>query len=317
MARRPCLVVLCYHRIGSTAGNPYYDPIYSATPGDFAAHVRHLRDHFRMIGPDGLEELTEGGFRPAEPSALITFDDAYRDNVDLALPILRELGVPAAFFVATGFLDRPRLAWWDHVAFAIKTTKVARLVLDAPEPLTIDLKACSRAEAIEAVVGPFLRSDPSHEAELLAHLDDRAEVAVDAETLGRAVFANWDQVRALADAGMIVGSHTRDHLNLARQTEADQTAALVDSRRTLERELGREVTTLAYPYGSAGDFTAATQRIAREAGYRVAFSTTATINRPGATDALDVHRIFVGSSHTPALFRARVALATAFGKPIL
>ncbi len=261
-----------------------------------------------MIGPDALEELAEGGFRPREPSALITFDDAYRDNVDAALPILRERNVPAAFFVATGFLDRPRLAWWDHVACVIKTTKVARLVLDAPTPLDIDMKAISHAEAIEAIVGPFLKSDPSKEAELLAHLGDRAEVSIDAETLGRALFADWDQVRTLSEAGMIVGSHTRDHLNLAHQSEADQTASLVDSRRTLERELGREITTLAYPYGGPGDFTAATQRIAREAGYRVAFSTTATINRPGATNALDIHRLFIGSAHTPTLFRARMAL---------
>ena len=317
MARRPCLVVLCYHRIGSAAGNRYYDPIVSATPADLAAHVAYLRDHFRMIGPDALDELAEGGFRPREPSALITFDDAYRDNVDVALPILRELGVPAAFFVATGFLDRPRLAWWDHVAYVVKTTKVARLVLDAPTPLTLDMEALSQADAIEAIVGPYLRSDPSKESELLAHLGDRAEVSVDAESLGRALFADWDQVRALSEAGMIVGSHTRDHLNLAHQSEADQTASLVDSRRTLERELGREVATLAYPYGGSGDFTAATQRIARESGYRVAFSTTATINRPGATEALDIHRLFIGSAHTPTLFRARMALATAFGRPVL
>ena len=91
----------------------------------------------------------------------------------------------------------------------------------------------------------------------------------------------------------------------------------MDSRRTLERELGREVDTLAYPYGGPGDFTAATGHIAREAGYRVAFSIGPVVNRPGTTDALDVQRLLVGSADTPVLFRARMALATAFGKSIL
>ncbi len=297
-------------------GDPYYAPIFSATPETFAAHVRHLRDHFRMIGPEGLEELIEGGFRPTEPSALITFDDAYRDNVDL-LPILRGLGVPAAFFVPTGFVDRPHLTWWEQVSYVIKSTKVAKLVLDAPEPLALDLHALSQVDAIAAIVNAYLRCDPAEEIRSLAHLDDRAEVAVDTEALGREMFATWDQVRALADAGMIVGSHTRDHLNLARQTEADQTAALLDSRSTLERELGRDVSALAYPYGGPGDFTAATKRIAHEAGYRVAFSTTPTVNRPGATDPFDVRRFFIGSAHTPVLFRARTGLAMAFGKSVL
>jgi peptidoglycan/xylan/chitin deacetylase (PgdA/CDA1 family) len=298
-------------------GDPYYAPIFSATPETFAAHVRHLREHFRMIGPNDLEDLVESGFRPTEPSVLITFDDAYRDNIDLALPILRELGVPAAFFVPTGFLDRPRLTWWDHVSYVIKSTKIAKIVLDTPEPLALDLHALSQVDAIAAIVNAYLRSDPADEARSLAHLGERAEVTVDTEALGRSLFATWDQVRTLADAGMIVGSHTRDHLNLARQTEADQTAALVDSRRTLERELGREVATLAYPYGGPGDFTAATKRIAHEAGYRVAFSTTPTVNRPGTTDPFDVRRFFIGLAHTPVLFRARMGLAMAFGKSIL
>lgn len=270
-----------------------------------------------MIGPDGLEELSANGFRPSEPSALITFDDAYRDNVECALPILRELGVPAAFFVPTGFLDNPRLAWWDHVSLVMGSTTAAKFVLDAPEPLAIDMHATSRIDAIAAVVRLFLRSDPREEAGLLAQLDDRAEVTVDSATRGRALFADWDQIRSLSEAGMIVGSHTKDHLNLARQSESDQSDTLVDSRRTLERELGHDISSLAYPFGTSGDFSMATQRIAREAGYRTAFSTTATLNRPGSTDAMNVHRILVGSSDTPILFRARMALTSAFGRSAL
>ena len=53
---------------------------------------------------------------------LITFDDGYRDNFDLAVPILRERGIPATFFLPTAFLDSPRLPWWDHVAYVIKQT---------------------------------------------------------------------------------------------------------------------------------------------------------------------------------------------------
>ncbi len=270
-----------------------------------------------MIGPEALTELAQGGFRPKEPCALITFDDAYRDNIDLALPILRDLRVPAAFFVPTGFLDRPRLTWWDHIAYVIKTTRLSRFVLDVPGRVEIDREAMTIPEGIAAVVGPYLTADPSAEALYLAHLDDRAEVEVATDTMGRSLFATWDDIRSLADSGMIVGSHTTDHLNLARQSESDQTAALGESRRRLERELGREVDTLAYPYGTSGDFTPATQRIARDAGYRVAFSTAPSVNRPGTTHAMDVHRFFVGEAATPTLFRARMGLAMAFGKSIL
>src|SRR5690348_13155354 len=79
VARRPGLVVLAYHRIGEPSTSPFYGPIYSAGPGDFRAQVAHLRDHFRLIGLDEAVALADDGFRVAEPTALITFDDGYRD----------------------------------------------------------------------------------------------------------------------------------------------------------------------------------------------------------------------------------------------
>ena len=65
--------------------------------------------------------MLESGSPWSEPAALITFDDGYRDNFEVAAPILRERNVPATFFLPTAFLEAPRLPWWDQVAYAIKT----------------------------------------------------------------------------------------------------------------------------------------------------------------------------------------------------
>src|SRR5262249_53370677 len=221
-------------RIGDPGADPYYDPIVSATPGAFRDQVRYLRDHFRLIGVPELLPIAEDGFRVAGPTALITFDDGYRDNLDLALPVLREFGAPALLFVATGFLLRPRLPWWAHVAYVVKASRRERLAIEAPEPLEVDLTHGDRREAMMAVIGVYLRAQSPDDPTLLAHLAERAGVEVDAEALGRELFLSWDQVRQLAGAGVGIGSHTQDHPLLARLSEDAQRRELVESRRTLE-----------------------------------------------------------------------------------
>jgi peptidoglycan/xylan/chitin deacetylase (PgdA/CDA1 family) len=312
-ARRPCLLVFTHHRIGSQASNPFYDPVCSASLEAFREQVVYLRDHFRLIKLDELLALAEKGFAFTEPTAMIAFDDGYRDNAVLAWPILQELGVPATFFLPTGFLDNPRLPWWDHIAYVVKQTRQAILDLEIPSPLSINLQQTARPAAIWSVIRTFMNDQRVDEAEFLIHLGARANVTVDSEALGRDLFMTWDQVRELDQAGMAIGSHSHNHYNLARLSEADQLHELTESKQILERRLGREITCLAYPFGERGDFTDRTKHLARTAGYRLAFSGRNGTNRPGAVDPFDIARVSVGYRDTSTMVRARAVLYAAFG----
>src|SRR5262249_31135534 len=129
----------------------------------------------------------------------------------------------------------------------------------------------------------------------------------------RDLFLTWDHARQMLASGMSIGSHTDHHPWLSRLSEADQRSELVESRARIEAELGRSITALASPFGVADAFNITTKRLAREAGYRLAFSLSQRVNRPEATDPFDVHRVAVGSADTFPLFRARLALTTVFG----
>jgi peptidoglycan/xylan/chitin deacetylase (PgdA/CDA1 family) len=114
--RRPCLLVLNYHRIGPAEASPFDEDVLSATAAEFRHQLLYLRDHFELPAWDELLRLARGGFTIRRPMALITFDDSYRDNFTCAFPVLRALGLCAAFFIPTDFVDHPRLAWWDRIA---------------------------------------------------------------------------------------------------------------------------------------------------------------------------------------------------------
>lgn len=74
----------------------------------------------------------------------------------------------------------------------------------------------------------------------------------------------------LVSYGMEIGSHSYTHRKLGRVPVADLAHETRDSKLRLEDELGREVCTFCYPYGS---FNRAVLRAVQEAGYQAACST--------------------------------------------
>jgi peptidoglycan/xylan/chitin deacetylase (PgdA/CDA1 family) len=99
-------IVLAYH--GVAESNAAVDPDFlRVAPAVFRAQVELLRRAgFELVTVAELVQRSDGGPPPAGLAAL-SFDDGMDDNHAVALPILRELGVPATVYVATGLIGRP------------------------------------------------------------------------------------------------------------------------------------------------------------------------------------------------------------------
>lgn len=114
--------------------------------------------------------------------------------------------------------------------------------------------------------------------------------------VGRPGYLTWDGVRALAAAGMEIGSHTVDHARLPDLPDDKALAELVESRKMLEAQLGTPVDLLAYPYNS---LRAHTLRLAAQAGYRIAVAGAVH----GGADLLDLYRTTIKRKTTLDGFR--------------
>jgi peptidoglycan/xylan/chitin deacetylase (PgdA/CDA1 family) len=79
----------------------------------FEKFCAFFRTHFKVIP---LSEQVAGcsAAKDMGGTLSITFDDGYRDNFEVAAPILRKLDLPATFFVVTGFVGTPTIAPWDR-----------------------------------------------------------------------------------------------------------------------------------------------------------------------------------------------------------
>jgi peptidoglycan/xylan/chitin deacetylase (PgdA/CDA1 family) len=81
-------------------------------PTTFEAFCRFFIQHFRVVSLSELLASCRAG-DDLRGTLAITFDDGYRDNFEVAAPILHRLKLPASFFVTTGFIGSQIVAPWD------------------------------------------------------------------------------------------------------------------------------------------------------------------------------------------------------------
>ena len=101
-------VVVAFHRVTDA----YRDGL-TCSVKDFECFCRFFRRHFTVIPlPEMVTRLERR--QSLSRTLAITFDDGYRDNYDFAAPVLRSLGLPATFFVVSGFIESNTIGWWDR-----------------------------------------------------------------------------------------------------------------------------------------------------------------------------------------------------------
>lgn len=303
------LVVLNYHRIGQAAGAPYDHGLWSASEEDFSAQMRFLRRHTDLIEPVDLAQLCD---RPRGRYAMVTFDDGYRDNYEAALPILRHEGVRATFFVATGFIDRPSLPWWDEIAWMVRTSRKPHLDLRPwlEAQVTIDEPGRERA------VRTLLRAYKALPDDRLADYLDAVGAATGSGRAGPGhadrFWMTWDMLRGMRDAGMTIGGHTVSHPVLANMSTARQREEILQCGRRLAEELGRPMDCFSYPVGNPAAFDERTREVLAEAGVRWAFSYYGGCRRFDDWDPYDIRRVAVETETTGPWFRSIMTLPSVF-----
>lgn len=316
------LLVLNYHRIGRPDGSLFDHDLWSATQEDFDQQVRLLASGFDVIGLNDLNtalgDLQSRSKRSRQNRrfAMITFDDGYIDNFEQAFPVLESHSVPGVFFVTTGFLDDSRLAWWDEIAWMVRTSPRSRIDLSRRWLSSgLDLDDGDRDTAIRRLLQRYYRIE-GHENE--AFLDELA----DATGCGRApseiadgLWMSWDMVRTMHASGMSIGAHTVTHPILARLSAEEQNLEICESRLRIEHELGESVSALSYPVGRQHAFNEATRSALDRNGFDWAFSYYGGHVRSGRpVNRFDIPRVAVESDVTLEDFRSCCALPHVFAR---
>jgi peptidoglycan/xylan/chitin deacetylase (PgdA/CDA1 family) len=315
MPRRPCLIVLNYHRIANPDSCPYDRGVIDATPAQFDEQIGWLKRHYRITSLDEVCTLSTNPRELKRCLVLLSFDDGYRDGADVVLPILRSYGLRAVFFLPTALVGTSRVPWWDQIAFAIRRSTRDRICLRYPRDVEIPLSPGDRESAIRRVLRMYKEDATRDQGRFLAMVEDASGVELP-KTAPERLFLDWSEAALLAREGMAVGSHSHSSELLAKGTAAQQLEECETSRDVLRSKLDLQPVAFAYPVGSRASFSPTTQHCLREAGYKVAFSYYGGVNTPRALQPFDLKRIPVDRDESMAEYRLRLALAAAMGTQI-
>ena len=312
----PIATILTYHPVAEPDAAYPYDPgVADATPAQFRRQLELLARHGTPIGIDDLVRAIDGAPLPKNP-VMVTFDDGYRSCHDVALPILRDVGLRATFFIATSYVTERRLYWWERIAIVLARARTPSATL--AYPVAIDVVA--RDPSTPARLTDLIKDTPGLDVErflteLAAAFGVVWDRAIEAEHADRVVMT-WAHVRALAAAGMDVESHTRSHRVLQTLDADELHDELAGSRTELERELGTRVRAIAYPVGRRIQREARIREAIAAAGYRLGFSNASGSTRmwPAALrgvlpfDPFDVRRLSTERSMSDAMYFTQVAV---------
>lgn len=271
----PRLAVLTFHRVHARP-----DTLFPGEPDAerFDQLMRLVAGSFRVLSlTQAADHLAQASLPPR--SLVLTFDDGYADNAEVALPILQRHGLKASFFVSTGFLDGGRM-WNDTVIECLRLSTRANVDLSEWGLSSLPIETVhQRQQAVHALLPQIKYLNPQGRELALAKLQAICGV----NRLPQELMMTRDQVRSLQRAGMEIGGHTVNHpiLTTLDGAQAEQEISL--GREHLQSLIDHPVQVFAYPNGKPGqDYDATHVASVRKLGFRAAVSTAAGAAGAGA-----------------------------------
>lgn len=290
--KRRGITILAYHGVIDSP-LPFDDWCF-LDKAEFERQVAYLSQHFNIVHlSEAVQMLEQGDVN--NPTAVITFDDGYQNNYEVAFPILKKYNAPATIYLVSDQIGTDDTIWFCRLNQALAETRENKLRWNG---MSFDLSNAAATASASARIQSSLKGMVNERLKrevsaLILALGGDPDKSIPDHSPYRLL--NQEEIDEMRDSGLIeFGAHTCSHAILSRLSEAEQKQEIEGSKAAVEKMVGKPCTHFAYPNGSTQDHDPVTARLIEDAGFASCVNMRPGANLPD-TERMHLFRYGIGS----------------------
>jgi peptidoglycan/xylan/chitin deacetylase (PgdA/CDA1 family) len=263
----------------------------------FRIQVKYLKEHFDVVHLTEAVTRMRGG-TVQRPTAVITLDDGFRNNYEVAFPILRAEKLPATIFVTTGLVGTDDTVWFCRLNHALAST--SKCLLEWEEN-RFDISAAEAKCKVAAIIQAKLKAYPHPQLldelrKIILLLGNDPDCPIEIDSPFRML--SQEAIAAMTATGLVeVGAHTRSHAILSLLSPQERQAEIEQSLDAVRKLTGRPCSLFAYPNGRREDYDQDSICILKTLGVHACVTAIEGLN-DGMTSPMELRRYGVGGDLT-------------------
>ncbi len=218
---------------------------------------------------DVYKILLEG--KKVKKKIVLTLDDGYKDNYEIAYPIFKKHNIPFTIYLTTSFPEKTAILWW----YILEDLIVGKDIIELSDGRVFECRTKEKKEELffklRAIILTLKKEIFLDSLEKLF-----SHYAIDWVAKTEELCLNWDEIIELSkdDLCMIAG-HTKNHLAFNQLSEDEIIDEIMDANKMIEEKTGKKIEHIAYPFGRRHEVNQREFTIVK----KLAFKTATTIRR--------------------------------------
>ncbi len=263
------LFPMVYHLVGNKSELTYANGLYRIPSArEFETELDFLLRHYSPIDLSQLHNYCQTGELPEKGGFFfLSFDDGLRQCAEIIAPMLLRKGIPATFFINTGFVDNSDFIHRFRTNLISDKIKKDRknLLKNKAEDFFGHEFSC-RYKAAEFITGLKWKDKTQ-----IIELGDFLELGIEDELKKCKPYMSKDQISGLIKNGFMVGAHSIHHPEYSILEENEQILQTKSSVEKIAQWFNPDYNTFAFPFTDFGIKSSFFRRLKEECKLDISF----------------------------------------------